>query len=204
MFTVINRNNVGVIGAKLLFKRGYILIAEPGTGCSGDVLVSLFRHPKILGGSIVSSNLRKNREYFLRITPSPSGDETLDFCRSLSETLTVGFYQFKIGYNATSSTGVLSNRKEGVSIYIPAFSDLEEAFTFGLQYVINRMHYSSEKGQGEHLPIVTKDNIRAMVAYALEDLKTGKVFRNNIAAGQEADLISESSMQRNFLSSLRS
>ncbi|MDP2705518.1 MAG: hypothetical protein Q8O71_03975 [bacterium] len=204
MFTIITKNNVGSIATKLIFKRGYILIAEPGTGCPGDICIKLFRHPKILGdSSVLSGNLMKDRGYLLRVIPTPSEDRAFNHCRSLFSVLTVGFYQFKIHYDGISNTGVLSNRSEGVSLYVPSYSGLGKAFSFGLQYVVNRLHYS-EKGKGQSLPLVTKGNIEEMVAYALDDLRTGKVFQENISAGQEADSHYEKSMQERFLNSLRS
>jgi hypothetical protein len=71
----------------------------------------------------------------------------------------------------------------GLSIYVlPGDETLKQAMIYGLKYVISQMQ--------EQNKVFLLEAVEKMADYAIKDFKDNKIFRANVSAGMEADVIS--------------
>ena len=199
-FVIITPENLRIISENLSKKEGRILIAEPGPGSYRDdicdVYLHLFAHPLIdtekeflytqrgsakRGEESWQTNWEDDREYFLRSRPQPSKDSVTNFCRELFDRLQVGAYEFHIGFQSMVGGSVFPSN--GLSMYVlPGDETLKQAMIYGLKYVVNKM---PEQNKIFLLGVADK-----IADYAIKDFKDNKIFKANISAGMEADIIS--------------
>ena len=80
-----------------------------------------------------------------------------------------------------------SRTLDGKTIYIPKEVSVESALREAVEYMVGMIDRSTNDPTG-----IDKADIERMIAYAMQDLKDGKVLRYNIDAGKKAGkLISE-------------
>lgn len=196
-FIIINQENLNSISAELACGKGRVLIANPGYQSYQDNVVDarfdLYDHPLIEENTLFTrhghrkinnenwqTGWQKDREYILRLRQTKSENPTVNFCRLLHNSLTVGSYEFNIGFQ--SKVSMWPFPQGIVCIYIPKEKKINSAFAHALKSVISQMK------EGKEL-LLQESVINEIVNYVKEDLVTSKTFRNNVSAGLQADMI---------------
>lgn len=196
-FVILNEENLKDAAEELAHGRGRILVAEKlQYRCVKevrDVTLILFAKPLIdpdklwlhtnrgsvkINGVDWQTGWENDRQYIFRPIPEPSEDPLVNDCSNLSDRLVTGPYEFSIGFQPYIGMNILF--QNSVFLFIPNNRDLRPAFMHGLTHFLKQM-----KGDRQ---LLTEAAERA-ADYAMDDLKTGKVFRKNVAAGMEADAI---------------
>jgi hypothetical protein len=189
----IHETNTRQPGAFLLTKG-----PDPGRFFDPDVTLSLFRKATLdledkFGPSLEAGrNCEPNREYTLRPKKEPLPADAPRHAREWEqagdffEVLKVGNYCFQIHYLSVTSTGLFGNKYQ--ALFIPRWSEqaFAEAMTDTLHDIADVINATAKKnkklptGLGPH-------EIKEIVAYVLDDIKTGRVLAHNIKAGENAD-----------------
>jgi hypothetical protein len=192
-FTIVTLENIGEIAAKLAKEEGKILVAEPGPESweeeTLDVEMFLFAHPLIdLAGPFspllysdrgsvknCQTGWQQDREYILR--PKRKGPS---YFFPAQKELDLKDHEFLIGFLALCATSFL--REKGQVLYFGDDQAFKKVFVYGLKSVVSQIKEDSVKKAlleaSEHI-----------ADYAIEDLKIGKVFNRNVAAGIQADAV---------------
>lgn len=188
----ISRSNVKEVAELLKEEKGRLLIYSPEMcsfpvgKLSGDADFMLFANARISKDSYVSaskSNHPKSREYCLR-RRYPSSDQSWESAYGFFDVLKFeNNYVFEIHGLHVVGCGLLGER--GKAIYVPKNKNLEKP---ALEHVIGHFIDEISKQNGIERSI-NKNNLEVMVKYALDDLRTGKIWIHNTIAGQAADAV---------------
>jgi hypothetical protein len=117
-------------------------------------------------------------------------DELYATASSFFERLPVGDFEFDI-YMQNSASHHLGRNKYSrwQAYYIPRLVSPAAGLTHALTWMLDQWNAQKPlEGWAEQFKF-TKQHIEAMVNYALEDLKTGKVLAHNVKAGMSADAL---------------
>ena len=196
---ILSDENVTEIARELRKKGGTILIAEPehfsDHYLTGKFILRLFKSPTIVSGKHLNSSrgIRKvnghevqtgwenDRKYILRDTP----------VTNFFEGIPVGDkYRFSIHFQECSSVSISRNKhSKWQGYYIPPKTPRRATLDHALTWMINLWN-SHKPPTGWPKPFqFTKENVESMVDYALKDLKDGVIFKGNVRAGMDADLL---------------
>jgi len=181
-YTIVTKKNFGKISRIPKKDKGYILIAQPGPNSFGqsvvDARIDLFYKPT-LNDDFLSINWDKgrdmHRQYFLKPTPRPTGNKDWDTARDFFEKLKVGKYEFSISPQTTVGMGV--RYKNGIILYVSPNTSLETAFIKALGFIMSQIDYQFEA-----------TDLWVIINYITADLITQSVLKNNMRAGQAADM----------------
>jgi hypothetical protein len=200
----IKPQNITGLRSKLRQHGGHFLISEPGPQSFRDRVIDAslgiydkpildsneFFHVKRgsekRGKEDWQTGWENDRSYLLRETPKPTGDGILDTCRSLFDALIVGEYSFKIGFQEAAGRNLF--RKNSRLFYVPEGASYEPAFRKAVSYIIGRINATNIR-DGVESKNLNRDHIDRIVEYAMEDLRTSNVFKQNVSAGLQADNI---------------
>ena len=180
--SIITKKNSDKISKTSKKAMKYVLIAQPGPDSFGksvtDVRIDLFYKPKLTSGFLSidrDKNRNKHRQYFLKPTPRPTGNKDWDTARDFFEKLKVGKYEFSISPQTTVGMGV--RYKNGIILYVSPNTSLETAFIKALGFIMSQIDYQFEA-----------TDLWVIINYITADLITQSVLKNNMRAGQAADM----------------
>jgi hypothetical protein len=162
--------------------------------------IKVHRGSKKVRGEDWQTGWEQDREYSLRkkdrLIEKNGGDKSADreelwnIASDLFEELSIGDFEFSIGFQASVGSTLHCEKDSRVqTYYIPRSASRDAAFTHALTWMLDL--WNAQKPP-EGWPVqftFTKEHVEAMVRYALEDLKTGKVFAHNVQAGMDADVL---------------
>ncbi|MDP3052456.1 MAG: hypothetical protein Q8N22_00675 [bacterium] len=194
-FIIVNQENLESIAKELTNKKGHILIAEPGHGSFEnnviDAHLSFYGQPltekdKYGDCMYVERGERKDRNYLLRPKPQPSNNPLWNSCRDSFERLAIGPYEFSINLQSTVGRGLFTEK--GITLYIPKDTPLKPAFRYGLSHIVEQINATNKKEKNKQF-LIKETDIEKIVDYAIEDLKTNKIFSKNVSAGVMADQV---------------
>jgi hypothetical protein len=137
------------------------------------------RGTKILGNEVWQTNWEDDRDWMLR----PIANS--DFVR---KSLVVGSYEFVIGFQSICGRTLFYNEK--AIAYIPNSCPIQPALQYGLELMANALNITN-KQSGSKKSFIGMVEIKKIIDYAVEDLKTGKIFGENIEIAREMDLIEQ-------------
>ncbi len=187
-FLIVTPSNLPDIRQELEQQKGKLLLYRPraytmpAEKLNGDADFNLFENAKIRNGFIWASpcNHPKSREYTLR-KRLDSDDALWEAAYNLFEILKLNNnYVFEIHGQFIVGFGL--SEEKGAMLYIPKKEGSEEnalRFTIG-KFITEINAQNGDSG-------LCDSDLELMVNYAVDDLKTGKIWKHNIEAGQAAD-----------------
>jgi len=180
--SIITKKNSDKISKTSKKAMKYVLIAQPGPDSFGksvtDVRIDLFYKPKLTSGFLSidrDKNRNKHRQYFLKPTPRPTGNQCWGTARDFFEKLKVGKYEFIICPQTTAEMSL--HYRNGIILYLSPNTSLETAFIKALDFVMSQIDYRFEIF-----------DFGAIINYIMTDLTTQSVLKKNMRAGQAADM----------------
>jgi|GEM_PF-5597865 len=140
-------------------------------------------------------DLKNNREWILRKPNQYRPGSLEESAPSLHEKLKCGDFIFEIsglfvvgtGYHYLPKNETDNTRTQ--TLYVPE-GFVNQALQTQLQQAVQYLDRNSQAWLSRPTGL-TQSHIEQMVDYALNDLKTGKILRENIKAGQMADVMFE-------------
>jgi hypothetical protein len=210
-FVIVTKGNLKDIAQRLQARQGRILIAGGSISSGHDwfdqaslsfydrpyismvgipsnpVSISTRRGSNTFSGEHWQTGWQNDRHYLLRRKLAPTGDHAWDTARTFFEGLEVGEFEFKIGFESVVSR---TFPWEDIVLFIPNGKPPKKAFVRAFEFVTEKLdrHFARTE-KGTYRFRFEREHIEAMVTYVVDDLVTGKVFKHNVDAGAEADMM---------------